>query len=550
MPEPYDYIVVGGGSAGCIAAAELAADRRARVLLLERGEPARSNPETLTADGYKYAFANDRVILERFTTPQVACDDRRLFAGTGMGMGGSGAVNGMVYTRGSALDYAEWPEGYQWPDLVPDFEAIEARLRPRPRPPTRFTEACIAAAEAAGFTHKSDLDDGELKGFLGHERMAYEGDQRRSSYVAFLDEPGVPENLDIETGALAQTLLFDASKKVIAVRYAAGGTVKTAEVKREVVLAAGALETPKLLLLSGIGPAAHLRDMGIELVLDQPAIGENLHDHPNVTCFHVGRGDTDCHYPQLYGFHRANPALPLPPEQADSCYVFYTARSSLHQAALRMAPTLILPRWLYDKAPIKRALRWVLDAVLGTRPVTAFLRRVYGIVVILGKPMSRGRLRLASRDPAIEAAIDPGYFTDPRDLDTLVAGVRLARRIAGAPALAAWGNRELGPGRKKTGDHAIARWIRKNVMTTYHYAGTCRMGADEAAPVDTRLRLRGVVGVRVADASAVPTVPVSAMNAPSMLVGYRAARYAREDARSAPASPAAEPSSSERAHTP
>ena len=541
MPEVHDYIVVGGGSAGCIVAAQLAEGGKKRVLLLERGEPAEANPETLTADGYKYAFANDRLMLERFTVPQAHCDNRRLFAGTGKGMGGSGSINGMVYTRGSILDYAEWPEGWRWEDLLPDFEAMEQTLRPKPRPPTRFTEACIEASKAAGFARKADLNDGELKGFLGYEAMSYEGDARRSSYVAFLKDPGERENLQVETSALAHQILFDEGGRATGVRYAVGGEIKTASCTGEVVLAAGALETPKLLLLSGVGPAAHLREMGIALVLDQPLIGENLHDHPNVTCFHHTREDTDCFYPQLYGFHRANPALPLPPEQADSCYVFYTARSSLHQAALRMIPTLLLPRWLYDRGAVKRALRWVFDKVLGTRLVTAFLRRLYGVVVILGKPMSRGSLRLASTDPAVEAAIDPRYFADPRDMATLVAGVRLARRIAGAPALAAWGNRELGPGPRKKSDEAIAGWIRKNVMTTYHYCGTCRMGDDAEAPVDTRLRLRGVTGVRIADASVVPSVPVSAMNAPSMLVGHRAARYILEDARALTA-PEARPS--------
>ncbi|MFO0762177.1 MAG: GMC family oxidoreductase [Byssovorax sp.] len=533
MADAYDYVVVGGGSAGCIAAAELAADPDMRVLLLERGEPGEANPETLTADGYKYAFANDRVILERFTVPQQGCGGRRLFAGTGMGMGGSGAVNGMVYTRGSALDYAEWPEGWHFDDLVPDFEAIEQKLRPRPRPPTRFTDACIAAAEEAGFAHKEDLDDGTLKGFLGHERMTYEGDARRSSFVAYLREPGVPPNLTIVTGALAEQIVFDGDKRAVGLRYRKDGRSIKAEVKREVVLAAGALESPKLLLLSGVGPADHLRSMGIEVVLDQPAIGENLHDHPNVVCFFLGEGETDCHYPQLYGFHRANPALPLPPEQADSCYVFYTARSSLHLAALRMVPALLLPRFLYDRGWVKRGLRRLLDAVLSTRFVSRMILRIYGVVVILGKPMSRGTLRLSSRDPSIEAAIDPAYFRDARDMDTIVNGVRLARTIANGKSLTAWGNRPLDPGRGAQSDAAIAKWARKNAMTTYHFAGTCRMGADAEAPVDTRLRLRGVTGVRIADASAVPSVPVSAMNAPSMLVGHRAARYLREDARAA-----------------
>jgi len=529
MAESYDVIVVGGGSAGCIVAAEVAADPALRVLLLERGEAAEANPETLTAEGYKYAFANDRVMLERFTEPQAGCGGRRLFAGTGMGMGGSGSINGMVYTRGAVLDYEEWPEGWRWDDLVRDFESLESRLRVRPRPPTEFTEACIAASEAAGFARKLDLNDGTLRGYLGYEPMSYEGDARRSSYVSFLKAPGAPENLTVETGALAHRILVNGDRRAHGVEYAVGGVVKTAGATREIVLCAGALETPKLLMLSGIGPAEHLQSLGIEVILDQPEIGQNLHDHPNVTMFHKGDREIDCFYPQLYGFHRANPEMPLPREQADTCYVFYTARSSLHQATLRMIPAIVLPRWLYDIRAVKHALRRLIDAILRFPPLARWLLKLYGIVVILGKPVSRGALRLKSRDPGAHPLVDPRYFADPRDMDALVAGVKIGRRIAASPPLRAWGNAELGPGARRRGDEAIARWIRKNVMTTYHFCGTCRMGPEPLAPVDTRLRLRGVRGIRVADASVVPSAPVSAMNAPSMLIGYRAARYIREE---------------------
>lgn len=528
MAEAYDVIVVGGGSAGCIVAAEVAANPALRVLLLERGETAEANPETLTAEGYKHAFANDRVILERFTEPQPGCGGRRLFAGSGMGMGGSGSVNGMVYTRGAALDYEEWPEGWRWDDLIADFDALESRLRVRPRPATEFTEVCIAASEAAGFQRKQDLNDGTLLGCLGYEAMSYEGDARRSSYVSFL-KPGAPANLTVETGALAHRVLVDRDGRAHGVEYTAGGSLKTASAAREVVLCAGALETPKLLMLSGIGPAEHLQSLGIDVVLDQPEIGANLHDHPNVTMFHKGNREADCFYPQLYGFHRANPDMPLPPEQADTCYVFYTARSSLHQATLRMLPAILLPEWLYDIRAVKHAMRRVIDAVLRIPPLARWLRKLYGIVVILGKPVSRGALRLKSRDPRAHARVDPRYFADPRDMDAMVAGVKTGRRIAASAPLSAWGNQELGPGASRKDDKSIARWIRNNAMTTFHFCGTCRMGTDGEAPVDTRLRLRGVRGIRIADASVVPSSPVSAMNAPSMLIGYRAARFIREE---------------------
>ncbi|HXV37915.1 MAG TPA: GMC family oxidoreductase N-terminal domain-containing protein, partial [Myxococcota bacterium] len=199
MPDAeFDYVVVGAGSAGCIVAAELAADPACSVLLLEAGDPAESHPETLRADGYKDAFANDRLISERFSVPQRGCAGRRVFLGSGRGMGGSGSVNGMVYTRGAREDFEEWPTGWRWDDVAPDFTALEARLRVRRREPTEFTQACVAAAEAAGFRHALDLNAGDLSRVLGYEWMNFEGDARRSSYVAFL-EGRARENLEIGT---------------------------------------------------------------------------------------------------------------------------------------------------------------------------------------------------------------------------------------------------------------------------------------------------------------------------------------------------------------
>jgi choline dehydrogenase len=519
--QGFDYIVVGAGSAGCIVAAELAAD--ATVLLLEHGDRAEDHPETLRADGYKDAFINDRVIWERFSEPQPGCDGARLFMGSGRGVGGSGSVNGMVYTRGARQDFDAWPEGWRWDDVAPHFAALEARLRVRPREATDFTRTFVDAATHAGFRHEPDLNGGDLSGVIGHETMSYEGDRRRSSYVAFLRDVLEGGNVELRTGARVHRVLFEGTR-AIGVEVEQGGRRTTVKARREVILCAGALESPKLLLLSGVGPTDELAAHGIEPVCEAPDVGHNLHDHPNVTLFFHGRRDVDCHYPQLYAFHRANPDLPLPPGQPDTCYVAYPARSSFREAAMRLVPAM-LPRWLYG-AFTKRLVRGLIALVFAFGFVRHFIRRTYGIVVILGKPQGRGRLRLASTHPCDQARLDPAYLVDPRDQATLREGVALARRMAAAPPLVAFGNRPLLPSGRLEGAR-LDRWIRRNVMTTYHFAGTCRMGDDPTSVVDTELRVRGVTGLRVADASVIPETPVSALNAPSMLIGYRAAQLIR-----------------------
>ncbi len=525
--KTYDYIVVGGGSSGCIAAAELAKVRGSSVLLLECGGRAEENPETLRADGYKHAFANDRVIWERFSAPQGTCGDQRLFMGSGTGMGGSGSVNGMVYTRGAAADYAEWPKGWRWEDVVGDFEALERVIRPNRRPPTEFTEACIRGAEEAGFRRKDDLNDGDLAGVIGYEWMNYEGDARRSSYVAFIRDADLP-GLTVETGARAERLEIDDQKRVTGVTYLQDGKRVTASARREVVLCAGALETPKLLMLSGVGPTQTLRTFEIPVVLDAPGVGGNLHDHPNVPLFFLGERPVDCNYPQLYSFHRANAASDLPAGQSDTCYVYWPARSSMKEAMKRILPGKVLSEALYDR--LRPTVRGGVELAFKSRAFERMIERMYGIVVILGKPKSRGRVSLASRDVHAQARLDPAYYAHPEDMDTMVKGVRLARRVAASSSLRGWGARELMPGTRIEKDAKIARWIEENTITTYHYAGTCRMGDDAAAITDTRLRFRGLSGLRIGDASVIPRTPVSALNAPSMLVGYRAARYAIEEA--------------------
>jgi choline dehydrogenase len=312
------------------------------------------------------------------------------------------------------------------------------------------------------------------------------------------------------------------------VLYERGGEHVSASAKREVILTAGALETPRLLMLSGIGPALALRRAGIPVVVDAPGVGQNLHDHPNVPLFFVGRRVVDCFYPAVYGFHRARPESALPEGQSDTCYVFYPARSSIKQATKRVLPGLVIPQEWYGPRT-RGAIRGALDAVFATGLAEPVIDRVWGIVVILGKPKSRGTITLRSPNPDAPALVDPAYFSAPEDMETLLAGVRRARRIAGGAPLAALGNLELSPGAWAKTDDAVVSFIQKNVMTTFHFAGTCRMGDDAASVVDTRLRFRGVRGLRVADASVMPFTPVAALNAPSMVIGYRAGRFVREE---------------------
>jgi choline dehydrogenase len=531
----FDYVVVGGGSAGCVVAARLARESEgtATVLLLELGERGEDNPETLIVDGYKHAFINDRVMWPKYTTAQPGCLNKSMFVGSGRGLGGSGAINAMVYLRGSVADFDDWAvPSWRWSEVVSDYEALERVLDPHRREPTRFTEACIRAAEQAGFRRGEDLNDGDLDGVLGHEWMNYRGEQRRSSYVAFLQPQLDRPNLTVHTRARVERLLFGPDRELREIEYSHAGTRTRVSVRREAIMCAGAVETTKLLQLSGIGPGHVLRRHAIPIVLEQPELGRNFQDHPNVALFYRGREDVDARYPQLYGFHRAKPdSAHLRPGQADTCYVFYPAKSSLREMMLRMLPTLVLPASLRERSPWPEGVRAAVSLAFERELVQRFVARLYGLIVILGKPRSRGSVELGGDKPDDPARIDPAYFDHPDDLAAMVDGVRLARRIAGAPALREWGARELFPGRAVSAAKLLEGFVRTNAMTTYHFAGTCRMGLDDRSVVDEQLRVRGVSRLRIADASVIPVVPVSALNAPSMLIGYRAATALLRDAR-------------------
>lgn len=524
----YDYIVVGGGSAGCIVAGRLAEANAGSVLLLEGGDRAEANPETLSADGFKYAFANDNVMLDRMSAAQSHCGDRTLYAGSGKGMGGSGAVNGMVYTRGDALDFEQWPEGWKWNDIEPCFRQLEETLRVRHRSGTSFTEIALTAAESVGFKRKNGMNDGKLNGFMGYNDMNYEADKRRNSYVAFVSENSA-STLTVKTRSLVHKVLFDSQQRAIGVEAVVDGRKQTIHASKEVILCAGALETPKLLMLSGVGPKEHLDAMGVPVVKDVPGIGNNLQDHPNVALFFQGRKPVDFGYPQVYGFLRCNPALDLPAGQADTCFAWMAAPVTMQQSMKRMAPANLLRGQKFFNPFLKGLIRLALNVALLLPPVNRFINNLYAIVIILGKPLSRGTVRLASRNAKDPAVVDLAYFQHPADMETLINGVEIAKNIAAHAGLAQWGNKPLAPPTRSSKREVLKKWVVNNSMTTFHYCGTCTMGEQDDAPVDTSLRLKGFKNLRIADASVIPVIPVSALNAPSMLIGYRGADFILQD---------------------
>lgn len=523
--QTFDYIVVGGGSAGCIVASRLADAQLGSVLLLEAGDPAEANPETLCADSFVQAFANERTMIDRLSSAQSHCNNRHLYVGTGTGMGGSGSVNGMVYTRGDKRDFEQWPEGWQWADVAHAFTALETLLKVKPRPGSGFSDVCLSASLEAGFQHKDELNDGDLCDYMGYQLMNYDGDRRRNSYVALLkDRPR--DNLTIITNTRVERIELDAHCNAVALIYrTAAGTVKSS-LRRELVLCAGALETPKLLMLSGIGPRHNLEQVGVETVVDVPSVGKNLADHPNAVVFYRGKQAPKSFYPQLYGFRRMNPSLPLADAQADTCFVFFSSSISLQETMKRMLPAILLkPARYYASRRWHRFFRKLINIAFTLPPVRKFTAEIYGIVVILGKPLSRGEITLSSADPEAVPNIDLNYLEHPSDTDTLVEGVLQAKRIAAQDSFRRWGNKPVSKPARTEDRKAIAKWLKTAVNSTYHFAGSCKMGEQPDAPVDTRLQLKVSGNIRIADASVIPEVPVAALNAPSMMIGWRAADF-------------------------
>jgi choline dehydrogenase-like flavoprotein len=480
-----DVIVVGAGSAGSVVARRLV-DAGATVTLLEAGgadvNPAIHDPARA---GELWHGPED---WDFHTVPQPHAANRRLHLPRGKVLGGSHALNAMIWVRGAAADYDGWGlPGWRWDDVRPMFERIEKDLlEVVPNEPLHPVQRSImAAAQEIGLPVNTDYNAGELDG-VSVEQITMRGGRRLTTWLAY-GQP-VAERMTVHTGAMVHRLRV-AGTRVVGVTVEIDGGLRDLSADL-VVLAAGALASPAILLRSGIGPADELAALGIDVVADLPGVGRNLHDH--------------LLSPVIFATDRREVAPPVAGRSVTQTHLFWRSR-----------PGLAVP----DTQPIHFSVPMYEPWMTG--PATGF-----SLMAGMVTPASRGSLRLSGPDAADEPLIDLAALAEPADLESLVASVEQCRAIGRAPALAQeWGARELYP---ETGDD-VRDYVRRTAITYHHQVGTCRMGEDADSVVDPTLAVHGLSGLRVADASVLPRVTTGNTNAPAVLVGEQAAAFILRD---------------------
>ncbi len=520
--QPYDFIVVGAGSAGAVVANRLSADPRHRVLLLEAG-PA-GNPWSRIPIGYARLLHNPAANWCYVSEAEASTNGRKLHVPRGRLLGGSSSINGSAFVRGQAQDFDTWAQmgnrGWSYRDVLPFFKRMESyqggddALRGR-EGPLRVTnpeardplfKALIEAAGQVGIAYNPDYNGLRQDG-IAMSQATISGGRRMSTAHCYLDPIRKRPNLTIETGALAHALVLQ-GRRCTGVRYDIGGATRQAHAGCEVVVSAGTINSPQLLELSGIGQPGRLRDLGIDVRLALPGVGENLRDHyaPR-TRWAIGTNG--------FTYNERGRGLGLV-RQAMQYAISGTGMLGMVAAPIR---AFVRSREGLD-AP---------DVLLGWVPMLyepgPKLSKQSGVTCYAHpmRPESKGHSHITSSDPRRPPAINFNFLSTSIDAELTVRAVRIARAVMTAPAMTDLSVSEIAPGASHRADDEILDWVKQVAETTYHPVGTCKMGSDALAVVDDQLRVRGIEGLRIADASIMPTLTSGNTNAPSIMIGEKAA---------------------------
>ncbi len=533
----YDFVIAGGGSAGCVLANRLSADGRFRVCLLEAG-PSDASPLVRMPTGVIAMLRSNVYNWKFWTVAQPQMGGRRLYWPRGRTLGGSSAINAMCYIRGHAWDYDHWASlgnrGWSYQDVLPYFRQLEnfepgadafhatggplnvsTLVQPNP-----MSGVFIDAAREAGHAANADFNGARQDG-TGYYHVMQKGGERCSNARAYLRPAEGRGNLDIVTGARVTKILFE-GKRAVGLRYFANGVYREVHARKEVIVSAGAVGSPQLLLLSGIGPLEELQRHTIGVVQVSPGVGRNLQDHLDVLVGMRSRTRLGLSFHPLSLFRSIKALLQ---------YIFarkgeLTSNVAEAGAFLKTSDAEAIPDLQFHFIPM-------VNSYHGLKLGPLFRYYGYSILACDLRPLSRGEIRLASADPLAPPEIDPRHFEDSRDVDKLVVAVRKAREVFAQPAFSTHNADEMQPGAALQSDESLQQWVREHAETLYHPVGTCKMGVDEMAVVDERLRVRGVSGLRVVDASIMPTLVGGNTNAPTTMIAEKGADMILEDARTA-----------------
>ena len=521
MPRNYDYIIIGAGSAGCTLANRLSADPSIRVLLLEAG-PRDWNPFIHMPAGLAKLVNFKSLNWNYYTEPEPALNNRRLYWPRGRVLGGSSSINAMCYSRGHRSDYDDWAAlgnpGWSWEDVLPYFRQSEDQTRgatdlhgvggPLSVEDLHFvnplSDVFIQAAEQAGFARNRDFNGPTQRGF-GLYQVTQRDGRRCSTAVGYLRPAKARQNLTVLTGAMTLGLEFSGSDRVNGVRFRRRGFTQTAFAEREVLLAAGALNSPQLLRLSGIGPAPMLESAGISVRHELSQVGRNLQDHLDICTL------TRCSQPITYD-HLSELRVGL------RYFLHHEGEGTSNIA--EAGGFLVSGRGRADRPDIQMHF---VPALLDDHGRNRLPGDGYTLHACPLRPESRGHLALRSDDPRQPIAIHPNYLSEAEDLEMMLECVRLSREVLMQPAFKPFRGHEIFPGNDITSRDALIDFIRTKAETIYHPVGTCRMGSDPHAVVDPALKVRGIEGLRVIDASIMPTLVGGNTNAPTIMIAEKAA---------------------------